>query len=284
MADQHQPPAQAAGRGLDPAAQGIPEQGAGAGRAGQPDAHRQAGKRLSQRQQPAQDGLGVEAELGHHRHLQPGAAGGEDLGGKVLLQLVHPDAGMPARVAGDVHRLDARPGQQSRVDQLQAVAERAQRPLPVPGDHQHPAHAGVRAQLRQEAAQRLAAGVVAHRQVRHRLEAGAAHQRRLLHQPPGGNVGQGAQVDPGARGQVAPQGLQLGGLGHGGLDGKPAHQPGDALLQGRSVRRGRLRRGHEIAGRHHGGEREREKGRRASGAPAGDDEGLVVEPQPSVLV
>ena len=84
---------------------------------------------------------------------------------------------MALRIAGDADAADAAPAQHAVVDGVERAAERSVFAA-IAGDDENTVDAGFAVEPRQEIVERLFAGEIAHRHVRHRLEAGSAHLHR----------------------------------------------------------------------------------------------------------
>ena len=80
---------------------------------------------------------------------------------------------MALRIAGDADGADAAPAQHAAVDGVERAAERTALAA-VAGDDQYAVDAGLAVEPRQEIVECLDAREIAHRHMRHRLEAGGA--------------------------------------------------------------------------------------------------------------
>ena len=107
--------------------------------------------------------------------------GGFELGGEQAVKLQIGDARVAVGVTRDADFRDAAARDQSGVDRLQRAAERAGGLGAVARDHQKLAHTRLASEPVEQMLQRVGGDEVAHRKVRHRLEARRAHARRLLH-------------------------------------------------------------------------------------------------------
>ena len=105
---------------------------------------------------------------------KPDRFGGGDLFRERAKRFVVADARMAFRVAGDADGVDAAPTEHAGVDGILGAPER---PVfaAVAGDHQHVLDAGLAVESRQEIIERLGAGEIAHRDMRHRLKSRGAH-------------------------------------------------------------------------------------------------------------
>jgi hypothetical protein len=113
---------------------------------------------------------------------------------RVLLR----DAGVAVGIAGYADLGDAMALQRAAVDHLDRATKCAGRLVAVARDHQHPPHIGLAARAGEELVERRCGREVAHGEMRHRLEAGSAQQRRgndcLLARP----ARHRAEIDAGA--------------------------------------------------------------------------------------
>ena len=119
----------------------------------------------------------VEAELGDDLDGEPGRLGCSDLLRQRPPELVRPDLGMAVGIAGDADAADAAAAEHAGIDRVMGAAERPAFGA-VAGDHQHAAHLRLIREPRHEIVERLGAGEIAHRHMRHRLEACRAQPHR----------------------------------------------------------------------------------------------------------
>jgi hypothetical protein len=129
----------------------------------------------------ADDRCGVEAELRDDDDAKASLRGGFELGGEQAVKLQIGEARVAVGVTRDADFRDAAARDQSGVDRLQRAAQRAGGLGAVARDHQKLSHVRLAGQPVEQMLQRVGGDEVAHRKVRHRLEARRAHARRLLH-------------------------------------------------------------------------------------------------------
>ena len=163
---------------------------------------------------------------------------------------------MTVGIAGDADLGDAMAPQPAAVDHLERAADVAGGLVAIARDHQDADDSGLAARARQKVVERLGVGEIAHRQVRHRLEARSPQPPRGIEDVLHGPRRHRAHIDAGAGGRDLGERRDLFGRRARRLEREAAHELGDRADRIDAI--GGLEPGHGESPGHRGHSRRRE--------------------------